>query len=129
MLPQEQHGRIRRRLTSRLAELRADIHRELRKCDDETYQQLANHVADSGDQSVADLLVDVNLAEITRDVGEIRDVEDALTRLATGSYGTCVACEEPIGTDRLEYSPSAARCYRCQEAYENRERKTHHRMM
>ncbi len=64
MLDQEQRREIKRRLTERLAELLADIRRELRKCDDETYQQLAGRVTDSGEQSVADLLVDVNLAEI-----------------------------------------------------------------
>ncbi len=129
MLDQEQRREIKRRLTERLAELLADIRRELRKCDDETYQQLAGRVTDSGEQSVADLLMDVNLAEITRDVREVRDIEAALLRLAIGRYGSCVDCDELIDANRLDRHAAAARCYRCQQAFENRDRKAHHRSM
>lgn len=39
--------------------------------------------------------------------------EDALARLAAGTYGACAQCGRPIGTARLEARPSAALCIDC----------------
>ncbi len=129
MLSQRQQEKIRKRLLDRLDELRADIQRELRKYDDETYGQIADRVADPAERSVADLLVDVNIAEIDRDVGEFREFEAALLRLARGSYGFCVDCEEPIDENRLDRNPAAARCYKCQQTFEDTDRRVHHRTL
>lgn len=129
MLDQKEVEQVRQRLLRRLNEVRADIQRELRKYDSETYGQLADRVADSGEQSVADLLVDVDLAEVDRDVAECRDIEAALLRLADRSYGSCVDCEEPIAAERLEYSPAVSRCYECQQRFEHRDRQIHHQTL
>ena len=120
---------IRQRLTGRTDELRQDILRELRKCEDETYAQLVDRVADTGEQSLSDLLADVDLAEITRDVVELRDIELALQRLAQGSYGICLDCEEPIAAGRLESNPAAVRCLKCQQAFEASDRTHHYRSL
>ena len=42
-------------------------------------------------------------------------VEDALTSIADGSYGTCSECEEEIEPKRLEAVPWARYCLECQE--------------
>ena len=127
--PREQFTNERQRLLERSAAVRADIARELRKYDAEQYGELAGVVADSGDRSVADLLVDVGLAEVTRDVGELRDIEAALLRIARGVYGTCIDCEKDIGRARLSIDPSAARCVPCQERFERRDRAEKHRTL
>jgi RNA polymerase-binding transcription factor DksA len=129
MLNQRQQEKIRKRLLDRLDELRADIQRELRKYDAETYGQIADRVADPAERSVADLLVDINVAEIDRDVGEFREIEAALLRLARGGYGLCVDCEEPVEKNRLDLNPAAARCYKCQQAFEDTDRRVHHRTL
>lgn len=122
----QQAGEIERRLRARAEELRLDIQRELRKYDDESYNRLADEVADTGDQSWADLVSDVNLAEVTRDVDEIRDIDVALQRLKEGSYGICVDCGQKINPERLEANPAAVRCLEDQRRYENRDRTTHY---
>ena len=66
MLNLQQQEKIRKRLLDRLDELRADIQRELRKYDDETYGQIADRVADPAERSVADLLVDVSVGNSCR---------------------------------------------------------------
>lgn len=116
----EEMRQIKRRLLSRIGELRADIQRELAKCDDERYQALADRVADPGEHAVADLLVDVDLAEADRDVVELRGLEGGLLRLALGRYGICTDCEAPIDAARLHYEPGAMRCLACQQRYEQR---------
>jgi DnaK suppressor protein len=45
----------------------------------------------------------------------LRDVQDALGRVADGSYGTCLHCEEEIEPKRLDAVPWAKYCVHCQE--------------
>lgn len=121
MMNEQQTALAKQRLLERSEALRLDIQRELRKYEDQPYNELAEFVADSGDQSVADLLSDLNLAEITRDVEELRDVEFALKRLAEGNYNKCIDCGTTIDPQRQEANPAAVRCVECQRAFENRD--------
>ena len=41
---------------------------------------------------------------------QLRDVERALTKLASGEYGTCETCGNPIAEARLEAMPAARHC-------------------
>jgi RNA polymerase-binding protein DksA len=44
----------------------------------------------------------------------LETVDAALSRLDAGGYGTCVRCERPIASERLDALPWAARCIECQ---------------
>lgn len=126
-MPNKQEaGEIEQRLRQRADELRTDIRRELRNYDDQTYSRLIDGVPDPGDESVADLLSDLNLADVTRDIGEIRDIDVALQRLKEGGYGICVDCGREINSERLEANPAAVRCIEDQRRYENRDRTRHY---
>jgi hypothetical protein len=57
------------KLRARSRELRSEIHDTLLRADAETFARIAGEVRDAEEDAVADLLVDVNMAEITRDVG------------------------------------------------------------
>jgi RNA polymerase-binding transcription factor len=41
---------------------------------------------------------------------KLGDVERAIEKLDSGTYGTCDICGMPIGTERLEAIPWAVRC-------------------
>lgn len=114
-----EYSHFEHKLRDRWCVLRDETREALSRSDSEGYAEIAGRVADLEDQSLADLLVDVNLAEITRDVREIRAIERALHRLALGTYGTCVSCGQPIERERLEAHPTANRCAACQRAYEH----------
>jgi RNA polymerase-binding protein DksA len=45
---------------------------------------------------------------------QLRLVDDALARIAAGTYGTCIRCGRPIAPERLEALPWAAHCIDCQ---------------
>ena len=49
------------------------------------------------------------------DYGQLRLVNEALDRLNSGDYGTCLRCEEPIPAKRLQALPWARYCVPCQE--------------
>ncbi|MFO7285868.1 MAG: TraR/DksA C4-type zinc finger protein [Gammaproteobacteria bacterium] len=95
-----------------------DISRELEKHEDQRFADLIQQAADPDDRSVADLLVDLNLSELNRDVEELRAIEYALARVRAGSYGICRACGEPIPEERLEAIPETPLCVECQSRAE-----------
>jgi len=113
------YSHFEHKLRDRWCELRDEIREVLSRSDNEAYADIAGRVGDLEDQSLADLLVDVNLAEVTRDVQEMRAIERALKRIALGTYGVCVSCGQPIERERLEAYPTANRCAACQRAYEH----------
>lgn len=45
--------------------------------------------------------------------GRVTQAEKSLQRIADGSYGTCVRCQQPIPSARLAARPTAATCTRC----------------
>ena len=111
-------AQFNRRLRDRWLALREEIRNTLLRDDAERYADIAGEVHDLEDESLADLLTDVSHAEVTRDVEEIRDIETALQRIAAGSYGICIRCDNAIDRDRLDAYPTAKRCLPCQQYHE-----------
>lgn len=68
---------------------------------------LAQHSADIGTETF-EREKDFSILEQVE--AELADVDRALRRLDDGTYGTCEACGQPIGDDRLEAMPAARFC-------------------
>ncbi|MCC7442138.1 MAG: TraR/DksA C4-type zinc finger protein [Bdellovibrionales bacterium] len=49
-------------------------------------------------------------------------IEEALSRLDSGSFGTCEDCEENIELKRLEARPMSTLCLSCKETQEHKEK-------
>ena len=57
------------------------------------------------------------LASLDADArAEVSALRHALLRMDDGTYGSCLACGEPIAQARLEALPTAATCIECAEA-------------
>lgn len=75
-------------------------------------------------EKTADALDEVQLAgerelairNLDREANLLRSVRIALSRIADGSYGTCLHCDEDISPKRLAAVPWTAYCLKCQEA-------------
>jgi DnaK suppressor protein len=117
-LQNEQLESLQAAMRARQTELREEIRQALIKSDSEHYLQIADSVRELEDESFADLIVDVGLAEIDRDLDELRAIDAALLRVADGSYGICEACDKPIDVRRLNLTPQALRCIDCQTIFE-----------
>jgi len=80
-------------------------------------------------EKTADALDEVQLAgerelairNLDRESTLLRSVRLALARIADGSYGVCLHCEEEISPKRLNAVPWAAYCLICQEAADRHE--------
>ena len=117
-LDARQLDELRDTLKARARQLREEIRQTLVKSDDEQYTMIADQVRDLEDESFADLMVDVNLAEIDRDLQELRLIDAAFLRMGDGRYGRCDGCGSPIEIQRLRATPFASRCFDCQSSYE-----------
>ena len=120
-LNHEQSSELRRTLEQRRGELVREIREDLARVRGDSFREVAGPAADPGDESVFDLITDLNQAEARRDVGELRAIEAARGRFDEGHYGECIDCSQDIGYARLKASPAALRCIVCQTRYE----KTH----
>ena len=112
---------LRRAIESRRATLVAEIRGDVAKLEGDRFEQLAGEVRDAGDESIAELSADIDIADLRRDAAELRALDAALARLTGGQYGVCIDCTENIALERLKAQPAAARCVRCQGLFE----KTH----
>jgi RNA polymerase-binding protein DksA len=113
-----QLAELRDSLRARAGQLREEIRQTLLKSDEEQYTMIADQVRDLEDDSFADLMVDVNLAEIDRDLQELRLIDAAFMRMSDGSYGYCDGCGLLIEIERLRAAPFASRCFDCQSSFE-----------
>lgn len=101
-------------LRERQAELQARLARldaESQEVDMDSRPRYSNHPADeaielldrAGRDAVARVLMD-----------DMVQVDRALERIASGSYGLCDDCRQPIPPRRLEARPTATLCVSCQ---------------
>jgi RNA polymerase-binding transcription factor DksA len=118
MLTAKQLKELRSALEQRHADLREEIREELLASDEQHFIDLAGQVHDLEEESVADLLVDLDLAIIDMHIDEIRDIEAAIRRLQVGAYGVCIECDDEVEVARLRAYPTAKRCLPCQQNYE-----------
>ena len=59
-----------------------------------------------------------NLELLERDGDTLREINDALGRIESGTYGQCENCQELIFKERLKAVPHARYCIECQRKSE-----------
>jgi DnaK suppressor protein len=64
------------------------------------------------------------IRNLDRESNLLRNVRGALGRVADGSYGICMHCEEDIKIKRLDAVPWTKYCNKCQEAADRHEFET-----
>jgi len=105
--------KYKRVLEAKAAELSAG----LRKRDDiaiEKSPDALDEVQLAGERELA-------IRTLDRESNLLRQVKGALARIADGSYGTCLHCDEEIKPKRIEAVPWTKYCISCQEAADRHE--------
>jgi DnaK suppressor protein len=104
---------LRKQMESKKAELTARLERitaNLRRGYDADSKERAKEMEDS---EVVDALGNEAREEIAK-------ISAALTRVAAGEYGSCIACGTVIAPQRLDAYPYADECIECAEFDEQR---------
>ena len=109
---------LRDLLNSRLAELRAEIH-AVEQAQREQQSASSHEVMDRKEEAGLRQQSDIDGAQKQRDLDEMVQVEAALQRLDSATYGDCADCGDPISLQRLQVQPAAQRCAECQAAHEH----------
>lgn len=78
-----------------------------------------------GSDDPAELVFDIFERERNQSITQtlhnlIRQNQEALERIASGSYGKCARCRHQISPERLKAMPSARMCVPCQAASDRR---------
>jgi DnaK suppressor protein len=73
----------------------------------------------SDDWAQADAERDLTFALEERESAELVAIDEALKRIADGSYGLCLDCGGAIAVARLHANPVAMRCLGCQDQREH----------
>jgi uncharacterized protein (DUF302 family)/RNA polymerase-binding transcription factor DksA len=79
-----------------------------------------SNVPDSAELAADDVVREVGIAEVDRDLAEIAAIDAAIERLDNGTYGRCLDCHSPIDSARLAHNPEVARCVPCQARAERK---------
>jgi DnaK suppressor protein len=105
------------RLTNLLQAKQAELSVSLRKRDEIVIEKVSDTLDEvqlMGERELA-------LRNLNRDSNILRQIRRALSRIADGTYGVCLHCEEDILPKRMAALPWAAFCIKCQEQIDRRE--------
>lgn len=78
------------------------------------------HMADAGTDNFDR---EFALSLVSNEQDALYEIEEALKRLETGSFGVCQMCEKLIRKERLEAVPFARMCVQCQSCLEKDKRR------
>ncbi len=89
--------------------------------------ELADHSSAAGDLHMADHASDMIDRELDGSLESnataiVREIDDALERIDSSTYGACVRCGAPIPEERLDAVPYATLCVACKRDEERLER-------
>jgi len=93
-------------LTARRAELEKLLLRIEDRLDDPKDPDVEERATEREEDEVLELQGNAGLKEL-------QAIDAALSRIESGVYGTCLACENPISEERLDAVPTATRCRNC----------------
>jgi RNA polymerase-binding transcription factor DksA len=128
MLDKATLARFGTALERRRTELEQDIRAKLAAAREVAGSAAIDQVIEGGDYANADLIAALDIAEVQRDVVELRELNAARARIDAGVYGDCLDCGLDIPLGRLEAYPAAIRCTPCQASAEMRAGTTHARL-
>lgn len=79
------------------------------------YGDDALNANDDSPSEVEDYTVNVNVTGTLSD--RLAQVDGALSRIESGTYGVCAKCNKPIPEERLKVNPAAEMCMECANAH------------
>jgi hypothetical protein len=88
MLSRNYLDELEKAIAKRREALEKEVHGDAARSRDDVFSTLAGPVADRGDEAQADLISDLDSAELSRDLEELRELE-ARRCAGLGKFGVC----------------------------------------
>ena len=110
----KRHEVLNRMLVDRQTEIRTKL-RSLR----EVLPAEVAQVKDTEEQSMEDFVLGMDFALMEMESETLHQIDEAIQRLADGTYGVCSECDETISEARLRALPFATVCRDCQAQRED----------
>ncbi len=110
-------GTIDKRTLARFKKIllkeREDIIGEVKQIHESSKEMGQDGIQDIGDEAANIYNKQVLLSLSENERVRLQEVDEALDRIANGTYGTCEECGGPISLKRLEVRPVAKYCVPC----------------
>lgn len=110
-------------LRKRLVAARHDIIEHIRLRTEGPDELLAvgasEHLSEPDDMAQATYMGDNDLAQLSREQAQLRDIDSAIARLEEGAANVCAICGNDIPDERLLAMPTALACVQCQQRLES----------
>jgi DnaK suppressor protein len=87
----------------------------------EDFHILSDDLLDETDMTSSELETSMRMRLRNREALFLKKINEALRRIADGSFGLCDECGEDIEPRRLDARPTASCCVSCKEEQERRE--------
>lgn len=97
---------------------KVQIIKNIKGVNDELDQLSSLELNDEGDHASVDNSSMVESAIVQQQEQELKEINVTLGKIASGDYGICEMCEDPIGFQRLKVKPHAIYCIDCREIVE-----------
>jgi DnaK suppressor protein len=117
MLNEKKIDYFRKLLRKKLSELQEQSERPSSELG-----ELTTESPDFADQASMESDLDLTLHIREREAKLISKIEEALTRIEEGTFGTCEECGEDISEKRLKARPVTTLCINCKRQQENQEK-------
>lgn len=101
-------------LSIRRNQLLNEIENRLKKTRTESDSQFTD-IADIATHNLQD---ELSMTVASEEIKKVKQIDDALARIDSGKYGTCVNCGCEIDLERLKVLPFATLCVKCKEKEE-----------
>jgi len=80
------------------------------------YETVFEQIGDGAEENADEVTTYADNLAIEHELEDnLTEIEDALGRIADGTYGICSDCKEPMNIDRLEALPEAILCIKCEK--------------
>ena len=108
----------RQQYERRLRQRQQELEHALASTVEQALSSKVEEAQDVADQAVAGYQKEMLFSQGTVRNAQLQLVRQALNRIAEGSYGDCVRCQQAIGAKRIEALPWTPYCIDCQEQIE-----------
>lgn len=105
-----EHQQIKVSLRARRAELLAELTRLTEPPPEGSTVSFGKRIGEGTTEAVERLSTTATARALSASLAEI---DEALERIADGTYGTCRECGRPIPPERLEALPATSQCVEC----------------